>query len=282
MKSRLILIFIFVSNLALSQKYRSITGEYSLKDGPVNKIEVFEKNKKLFARAQSYQTSELLPTDNPLVFNGTEYGSTITFKENSAKIVDGGELYIQGQTLILSRIFPSNEDYLGDYKFSAGSPISQASIKLIDENLNLSFDKSSNFSLEKTSKLDHFLINGTNKEVDFIRNDAKEISAIMITDGDLKYEGAKEGISGTSENEYVGIYKIEDSIIDMVEIKLENGKLVGYSTEGSAVLQPTDKIDVFDLVGFQGNTLFIRDSNNKIIGIELSVDGYQMHGSKTK
>lgn len=282
MKKQFFFLFLILPNLAFSQKYKAFIGDYSLNEGPVKKIEIFEKDKKLFVRAESYHTSELIPTDNSLVFNETEYGGTITFKKNEQKIIEGGELYIQGQKLFFNRIFPNNEDYLGVYKFSAGSPFSKATIKLINEVLNLNLDDSNSYPLEKTSELDNFNMLGNNKQIKFIRNNSEEVSAILIFDDKLKYEGAKEELNGKVENEYIGIYKIEDSVIDQVEIKLENGKLVGYSTEGSAELKSTDKMDVFELIGFDGNTLFIRDSNNKITGIELNVNGYRMHGSKTK
>jgi hypothetical protein len=80
--------------------------------------------------------------------------------------------------------------------------------------------------------------------------------------------------------EYTGVYKFPDgSPITSVEVKLENGVLVGYSTMGSSVLEKIGK-DTFSVVAYNGMAYFSRDSNSEVNGVRIEVQDLILEGKK--
>src|SRR5690242_19315664 len=80
--------------------------------------------------------------------------------------------------------------------------------------------------------------------------------------------------------EYVGVYKFPDSsAINSVDVKLENGVLVGYSTMGSSVLERLAK-DTFRVVAYNGAAYFSRNSNGEISGVRIEVQDLILEGKK--
>jgi len=80
--------------------------------------------------------------------------------------------------------------------------------------------------------------------------------------------------------EYVGVYKFPDgSVIPSVEIKLENGVLVGYSQMGSAALDKIGK-DTFSITTYNGMAYFARNSDNAITGVRIEVQDLILEGKK--
>jgi hypothetical protein len=80
--------------------------------------------------------------------------------------------------------------------------------------------------------------------------------------------------------EYVGVYKFpEGSVIPSVEIKLENGVLVGYSQMGSAALDKIGK-DTFSITTYNGMAYFSRNSDNAITGVRIEVQDLILEGKK--
>jgi hypothetical protein len=80
--------------------------------------------------------------------------------------------------------------------------------------------------------------------------------------------------------EYVGVYKFPDgSVIPSVEVKLENGVLVGYSQMGSAALEKIAK-DTFSITTYNGMAYFTRNSDNAVSGVRIEVQDLILEGKK--
>src|SRR5215471_8867100 len=81
-------------------------------------------------------------------------------------------------------------------------------------------------------------------------------------------------------NEYVGTYKFpEGSVVPSVDIKLENGGLIGTSSAGSSALERISK-DTFNLVQYSGTVYFTRDAEKKVTGIKIEVQDTVLEGKK--
>jgi Domain of unknown function (DUF3471) len=84
-----------------------------------------------------------------------------------------------------------------------------------------------------------------------------------------------------SYKEYVGKYKLKDAPIEDLIVTIQNGKLMGEAVgQGSAQLLATNQADVFDVVGYDGKLVFIRDENKVVTKLKLSVQGQTMEGEK--
>ena len=80
--------------------------------------------------------------------------------------------------------------------------------------------------------------------------------------------------------EYVGVYKFpEGSVIPSVEVKLENGVLVGYSQMGSAALEKIAK-DTFSITTYNGMAYFSRNADNAVSGVRIEVQDLILEGKK--
>ena len=80
--------------------------------------------------------------------------------------------------------------------------------------------------------------------------------------------------------EYVGVYKFPDgSVIPSVEVKLENGILVGYSSLGSAALEKIAK-DTFSIPNYNGMAYFNRNSDGAVSGVRIEVQDLVLEGKK--
>ena len=81
--------------------------------------------------------------------------------------------------------------------------------------------------------------------------------------------------------EYVGRYKVKDAPIEDLIVTLQNGKLMGEAVgQGSAQLLATNETDIFDVVGYDGKLVFIRNENRVVTKLKLSVQGQTMEGEK--
>lgn len=81
-------------------------------------------------------------------------------------------------------------------------------------------------------------------------------------------------------NEYIGIYKFPDgSVVPSVEVKLENGILVGYSIQGSSPLEKIGK-DTFSVVNFNGLAYFFRNADNAVTSVKVVVQDLILEGQK--
>jgi hypothetical protein len=81
--------------------------------------------------------------------------------------------------------------------------------------------------------------------------------------------------------EYVGKYKVKEGPIEDLIVTIQNGKLMGEAVgQGSAELLATKEPDIFDVVGYDGKLVFIRNENKVVMRIKLSVQGQTMEGEK--
>lgn len=82
--------------------------------------------------------------------------------------------------------------------------------------------------------------------------------------------------------QFVGKYKFPDgSVVAEVIVALENGALTMSSSAGTSALEKQEE-DIYTIVQFQGSAKFVRDSNKKVIGVNINAMGYQLEGTKVE
>ncbi len=82
--------------------------------------------------------------------------------------------------------------------------------------------------------------------------------------------------------QFVGKYKFPDgSVVAEVIVALEEGALTMSSSAGTSALEKQGE-DVYTIVQFQGSAKFVRDSNRRIIGVNINAMGYQLEGTKVE
>lgn len=81
---------------------------------------------------------------------------------------------------------------------------------------------------------------------------------------------------------YVGKYKFPDgSVVAEIKVSVENGTLMASSTQGNAELKKIET-DVFEIVSFGGTATFKRNSDGKVITVQIIVGDINMEGTKTE
>ena len=81
---------------------------------------------------------------------------------------------------------------------------------------------------------------------------------------------------------YAGKYKFpEGTVITDLELKLENGTLMGYSDQGNSEFKKVDG-DVFAVVAYEGKATFRRNPEGKIVGIKIEVQDMILEGTKSE
>lgn len=81
---------------------------------------------------------------------------------------------------------------------------------------------------------------------------------------------------------YVGKYKFPDgSVVTEITVSVENGTLMASSTLGNAELRKIET-DVFEIVGYGGTATFKRNSDSKVITVQIIVGDINMEGTKTE
>ncbi len=82
-------------------------------------------------------------------------------------------------------------------------------------------------------------------------------------------------------NDFVGKYKFPDgSVVTEVIVSMEGEALVMGSSVGNSPLVKTGE-DQFSITAFDGTAQFKRDSNKKIIGVNINAGGYVLEGTKS-
>ena len=88
-------------------------------------------------------------------------------------------------------------------------------------------------------------------------------------------------IDTVAAKEYVGKYKMKGAPFENVFVTIAGGKMMGEAEgQGTAELAPTKDVDVFEIVGYGGTVLFLRDENKKIKGCQLTMQGSTLEGEK--
>jgi hypothetical protein len=81
--------------------------------------------------------------------------------------------------------------------------------------------------------------------------------------------------------EFIGKYKVKDAPIEELIVTIQGGKLMGEAVgQGSAELAPTTEIDIFEVLGYGGKVVFIRNESKVVTKIKLTVQGNTMEGEK--
>jgi hypothetical protein len=85
-----------------------------------------------------------------------------------------------------------------------------------------------------------------------------------------------------SLKEYIGKYVFPDgSEVPEIKVALENGVLIGSSSQGSSELKRIEK-DVFEVVAYSGMATFKRDEKGKINGLYVEVGNLILDGKKAE
>lgn len=85
-----------------------------------------------------------------------------------------------------------------------------------------------------------------------------------------------------SLKEYTGKYVFPDgSEVPEIKVALENGILIGSSSQGSSELKRMDK-DVFAVVAYSGTATFKRDEKGKINGLYVEIGDLILDGKKAE
>ena len=92
--------------------------------------------------------------------------------------------------------------------------------------------------------------------------------------------GMQANAQDSTLNHYVGRYTFSaESPVPYVDVKVVDNILMAESASGNSVLQRTEG-DAFFVVEFNGVALFLRNENNKVVKLKLSVQGLEMEGTK--
>jgi hypothetical protein len=92
--------------------------------------------------------------------------------------------------------------------------------------------------------------------------------------------GMQANAQDSTLNHYVGRYTFSaQDPVPFVDVKLVDNVLMTESPSGNSVLQRTEG-DTFFIVEFNGIALFVRNENNKVVKVKVSVQGLDMEGTK--
>ena len=86
-----------------------------------------------------------------------------------------------------------------------------------------------------------------------------------------------------SLQQYVGKYKFPDgSPVTEINVSVDNGTLIGGSAMGSTEFRKTGTVDVFEIVAYSGTATFKRNTEGKVIALQVQVGDINMEGAKTE
>lgn len=85
-----------------------------------------------------------------------------------------------------------------------------------------------------------------------------------------------------SLKEYTGKYVFPDgSEVPEIKVALENGVLIGSSSQGSSELKRIEK-DLFEVIAYSGKATFKRDEKGKVNGLYVEIDNLILDGKKVE
>lgn len=276
------LCFLSIVSLSFAQSdMKNYLGEYTVEEGPFSTIKVTLENGKLMGEAVGQGYSELGSSDEVDVFNVIDYDGEITFLRDDKKIVNALELFINGSTISAKRKLPELTDFEGNFIFSDG-PVSELYFEPEDGILMAEASETGRGPVDATSNLDQFYGATYQSDIVFSRNDEGVVDSVFISVQGMTLEGAKE-MDEVIESPYVGNYEFEaGSPVVAVEVYEKDGVLYGASDQGEAELKPTDRADVFEVVGYDGEAVFQKDDMGKITGMVLTIQGTELIAEKSE
>ncbi len=168
-------------------------------------------------------------------------------------------------------------DYVGAYKFE-GAPFDKIIVSVDGTKLLAEAEGVGKGEVFASKNKDEFTEPNNNALMVFNRDGSGQVISLTVKVQGSELKGTKQGDAKT---EYLGKYKFaDDSAVPLMTVSLKEGELFGETDQGSAVLKPTAKKDVFSVVGYDGSAEFIRDSAGKISKVILKVQDMVMNGEK--
>jgi hypothetical protein len=168
-------------------------------------------------------------------------------------------------------------DFAGVYKFE-GAPFEKIVVNVEGTKLLAEAEGVGKGEVFASKSKDEFTEPNNNAVLVFNRDGRGQVISLIVKVQGSELKGTKQG---DAKSEYLGKYKFaDDSAVPSMTVSLKDGELFGETDEGSAILKPTAKKDVYSVVGYDGSAEFIRDSAGKISKVILKVQDLVMNGEK--
>lgn len=178
-----------------------------------------------------------------------------------------------------SSLFAQNSlaDLVGNYKFD-GAPFEKIVISISGSSVIAEAEGVGKGEIFPTKTKDQYTEPNNNAVLVFNRDANGTVISLTVKVQGNELKGMKESVA---YGPYLGKYKFaDDSAIPSMLVSLKNGELFGETDQGSAVLKPTAKKDVFEIIGYDGTVEFFRDSNGNVTKVVLRVNDIVLNGEK--
>jgi hypothetical protein len=172
---------------------------------------------------------------------------------------------------------PLLSDYVGEFNF-ASAPFSKIVFSVKDNAIFAEAEGVGKGEIFSTSQKDEFSEPSNDAKLQFVRDDAGKVTKVLV-----KVQGSEMLGEKVADPlvEFVGEFMFDnESPIRSMTVDIRNGSLYGDTSEGGAPLKPATTKDIFNVVGYEGTTEFLRDSSGKISGAILKVQGMSLKGVK--
>ncbi|MCP9767447.1 hypothetical protein EGI22_05955 [Lacihabitans sp. LS3-19] len=168
-------------------------------------------------------------------------------------------------------------DYEGAFSF-ASAPFSKIVFSVENNTIYADAEGIGKGEIFSTNQKDEFSEPNNDAKLQFVRDDAGKVVKVIVKVQGSEMLGEKAADPLT---EFVGEFNFDDdSPISSMTVDIRNGSLYGDTSEGGAPLKPSSTKDIFDVIGYEGTTEFLRDTTGKISGVILKVQGMNMKGVK--
>lgn len=188
-------------------------------------------------------------------------------------------LYFVLITFTTSNLFAQSSfsELVGNYKFD-GAPFEKIVITVSGNSVIAEAEGVGKGEIFPTKTKDEYTEPNNNAVLVFNRDANGTVISLTVKVQGNELKGMKESAGYTP---YLGKYKFaDDSAIPSMLVILKNGELFGETDQGSAVLKPTAKKDVFEIIGYDGTVEFFRDSNENVTKVVLRVNDLVLNGEK--
>lgn len=167
--------------------------------------------------------------------------------------------------------------YVGVFKFT-DAPFSKLIVTQEGSSLVADAEGVGKGEITATNVADEFGEPNYQALIKFLRDGSGKVHKVRVTAGGDEFEGS---LVKPSLDEYVGKYSLKDSPdVSEVEVNIQGGVLFVNASVGSTSLSSTNKKDVFMFDATDGGIAFERDTNGKVIGVEIVFSGQTIKGQK--
>lgn len=281
-KLSLTLIFGLIACLTFAQdaaKLKNYVGTYTIENGPIYEVKVIIKDGKLYGSSDQGEAT-LTKTDVADAFTIEGYDGTMKFNRDG-EIVKSMVMSIQGQEMSGKRKMPAAADFAGTYTFES-APFAEMMITDEDGSVNVEVADIGKGALEFTSNLDEFYEPNYSSSMTFIRNANGEVEKLIVMAQGAELTGTKMmKKKAASMTEYLGTFMFDAAPFNELILTMKDGKLNGNAVgQGEAVMNPTKTADEFSIEGYDGTATYTRNTEGKITGVSLFIQGSEMVGKK--